>query len=101
MVVGAAGFEPAISWSRIRLVSARTVEPREVVDLDPVRLRNLLQTDQELGKFLLRVFIRERIAMIFRAMGDMVLIGCRNSAETLRLKEFLAHNGHPETRAYR
>src|SRR5579863_2658878 len=82
---------------RPSLVSARTVDPTEVVELDPVSLRNLLQTDPELGEFLLRVFVRRRMAMISRAMGDVVLIGSRNSAETLRLKEFLAHNGHPFT----
>jgi thioredoxin reductase (NADPH) len=82
---------------RPSLVSARTVDPTEVVELDPVSLRDLVQTDPELGEFLLRVFIRRRVAMIARAMGDVVLIGSRNSADTLRLREFLAHNGHPFT----
>jgi thioredoxin reductase (NADPH) len=82
---------------RPSLVRARTVDPTEVVELDPLSLRNLVQTDPELGEFLLRVFIRRRVAMISRAMGDVVLIGSRNSADTLRLKEFLAHNGHPFT----
>jgi thioredoxin reductase (NADPH) len=80
---------------RPSLVSARTVEPTEVVELDPVSLRNLLQTDPELGEFVLRVFVRRRMAMISRAMGDVILIGSRNSAGTLRIKEFLTHNGHP------
>ena len=82
---------------RPSLVRARTVDPTEVVELDQVSLRNLVQTDPELGEFLLRVFVRRRVAMISRAMGDVVLIGSRNSADTLRLKEFLAHNGHPFT----
>ena len=30
-------------------------------------------------------------------MGDVVLIGSRHSADTLRLQEFLEHNGHPFT----
>jgi thioredoxin reductase (NADPH) len=82
---------------RPSLVRALTVEPTEVVVLDVVSLRNLVQTDPELGEFLLRIFIRRRVAMISRAMGDVALIGSRNSADTLRLKEFLAHNGHPFT----
>jgi thioredoxin reductase (NADPH) len=82
---------------RPSLVSARTTEPTEVLELDPVSLRNLLQTDPELGEFVLRVFVRRRMAMISRAMGDVILIGSRNSADTLRLKEFLSHNGHPFT----
>ena len=82
---------------RPSLVRAQTVDPTEVVELDPVSLRNLIQTDPELGEFLLRVFILRRVAMISRAMGYVVPIGSRNSADTLRLKEFLAHNGHPFT----
>jgi thioredoxin reductase (NADPH) len=82
---------------RPSLVRARAVDPTEVVEVDPVSLRNLVQTDPELGEFLLRVFVRRRLAMISRAMGDVVLIGSRYSADTLRLKEFLAHNGHPFT----
>jgi thioredoxin reductase (NADPH) len=82
---------------RPSLVRARTVDPTEVVELDPVSLRNLVQTDPELSEFLLRVFIRRHVAMIPRARGDVVLIGSRNSADTLRLKEFLAHDGHPFT----
>jgi thioredoxin reductase (NADPH) len=80
---------------RPSLVRARTVDPTEVVELDQVSLRNLVQTDPKLGEFLLRVFVRRRAAMVSRAMGDVVLIGSRYSADTLRLKEFLAHNGHP------
>src|SRR5579863_10233487 len=74
---------------RPSLVSARTVDPTDVLELDPVSLRNLLQTDPELGEFVLRVFVLRRTATIARAIGDVVLIGSRNSADTLRLKEFL------------
>jgi thioredoxin reductase (NADPH) len=82
---------------RPSLVRARALDATEVVQVDPVSLRTLVQTDPELGEFLLRVFVRRRVAMISRAMGDVVLIGSRYSADTLRLKEFLAHNGHPFT----
>jgi thioredoxin reductase (NADPH) len=82
---------------RPSLVRALTIHPTEVVEVDPVSLRNLVQTDPELGEFLLRIFVRRRVAMIARAMGDVVLIGSRYSADTLRLKEFLTHNGHPFT----
>ena len=82
---------------RPSLVRARTIDPTEVLELDAVSLRRLVQTDPELGAFLLRIFVRRRMAMISRAMGDMVLIGSRHSADTLRLREFLTHNGHPFT----
>ncbi len=82
---------------RPSLVRARTVEPSELLEIDPVSLRNIIQTDPELGEFLLGVFVRRRVAMIARAMGDVVLIGSKHSADTLRLKEFLARNSHPFT----
>ena len=82
---------------RPSLVRVRTVDPTEVVELDQVSVRNLVQTDPELGEFLLQIFVRRRVAMISRAMGDVVLIGSRYSADTLRLKEFLARNEHPFT----
>src|SRR5579863_8021866 len=66
---------------RPSLVRARTAEPTEVVELDPISLRNLVQTDPELSEFLLRVFVRRRVAMIARAMGDVALIGSRHSAD--------------------
>ena len=82
---------------RPSLVRVRTVDPTDVVELDQIHLRHLLQTDPELGEFLLRVFVRRRVAMISRAVGDVVLIGSRYSADTLRLREFLARNEHPFT----
>jgi thioredoxin reductase (NADPH) len=82
---------------RPSLVSARTVEPTELLDLDPARLRSIVQNDQDLGDFLLRTFIRRRVAMISQAIGDVILIGSKYSADTLRDKEFLARNDHPYT----
>ena len=82
---------------RPSLVRARTIEPSEVLEIDPARLRNIVQNDPELGDFLLRAFVRRRVAMVSRAMGDVTLIGSKYSADTLRLKEFLARNGHPFT----
>jgi thioredoxin reductase (NADPH) len=56
-------------------VSARTAERTELLEIDPVRLRSIVQNDPELGEFLLRVFVRRRVALISRAMGDVVLTG--------------------------
>src|ERR1051326_1788514 len=45
---------------RPSLVRARALDATEVVQVDPVSLRTLVQTDPELGEFLLRVFVRRR-----------------------------------------
>ncbi len=82
---------------RPSLVRARTVEPTELLEIDSATLRKIVQTEPDLGEFLLRIFVRRRLGLISRAMGDVILIGSRYSADTLRLKEFLARNGHPYT----
>jgi thioredoxin reductase (NADPH) len=82
---------------RPALVRARTIGPTELLEIDAPTFRNLVQTDPELGEFLLRTFVRRRLGLISRAMGDVILIGSHYSADTLRLKEFLARNGHPFT----
>jgi len=50
---------------RPSLVRARTVDPTEVVELDQGSLRNLVQTDPELGEFLLRVCVSRRCAEVY------------------------------------
>jgi thioredoxin reductase (NADPH) len=80
---------------RPSLVRARATVASEVLEIDPGTLRRLVQSDTGIGEFLLRIFVRRRVALIAHSLGDVVLIGSRHSADTLRLKEFLARNSHP------
>jgi thioredoxin reductase (NADPH) len=89
--------EMDILSGRPSLVRARATTASELLEIDPATLRRIVQTDADLGEFLLRVFVRRRVGLISGALGDVVLIGSRHSADTLRLKEFLARNGHPHT----
>jgi thioredoxin reductase (NADPH) len=43
----------------------------------------------------MRAFILRRLALINHGFGNVVLMGSRHSAQTLRLREFLSRNGHP------
>jgi thioredoxin reductase (NADPH) len=70
-------------------------EPGEVIELDREQLLALIQTDAELSEILMRAFIMRRLALIARDLGDVVVIGSRHSAGTLRASEFLTRNGHP------
>ncbi len=45
----------------------------------------------------MRAFILRRLALIARGEGDVILMGSRHSADTLRLREFLSRNAHPYT----
>ncbi len=82
---------------RRALVRGRAVEPTEMIEIDPASLRQIVQADAELSEILLRAFLLRRTELIARASGDLMLIGSSHSPDTLRLKEFLARNGHPFT----
>ena len=89
--------EVSMLAGRPTLVLTRAAEASELLEIDPVTLRRIVQTDSELSEIFLRAFLRRRAALIANAWGDILLIGSRYSADSLRLKEFLARNGHPYT----
>ncbi len=82
---------------RRTLVRAVVVEDGEVVAVDREHLRTLVQRDAELSEILMRAFILRRVALIAESAGNMVLVGSRHSANTMRLREFLVRNAHPFT----
>jgi thioredoxin reductase (NADPH) len=51
--------------------------------------------DAELSEIFMRAFILRRLELISRGQGNLILLGSRHSANTLRLREFLNRNGHP------
>jgi thioredoxin reductase (NADPH) len=73
----------------------RVSEPGEVIELDRAQLLALIQTDAELSEILMRAFILRRLGLIAGDLGDVVVIGSTHNGGTLRVKEFLARNGHP------
>ena len=73
----------------------RVSEPGEVIEVGREALLSVIQTDAELSDVLMRAFLLRRAEMINRGLGDVVLIGSTHCAGTLRVKEFLARNGHP------
>ncbi len=80
---------------RRSLVRARASEPGEVIELDRESLLALVQTDSEIGEIIMRAFILRRVELIAHGMGDVVLVGSNHCSATLRVREFLARNGHP------
>ncbi len=79
------------------IVLSRVVDPGQVLELRPEDLRVLVARDARLNETLLRAFILRRQMLITRQLGNVVVIGSRHSADTLRLREFLGRNGHPYT----
>jgi thioredoxin reductase (NADPH) len=83
--------------ARRSLVRARVTQDSEVLALGRDDLRTLVQRDSELSEILMRAFILRRVALVAEGHSDLVLVGSRHSASTLRLTEFLSRNGQPFT----
>ena len=89
--------EVSLLSGRRALVRARARASGEVIELDRERLLALVQTDSEISEILMRAFILRRVELIARGLGDVIVIGSRHCAGTLRVKEFLTRNVHPYT----
>jgi thioredoxin reductase (NADPH) len=77
------------------LVRGRVTAPGEFLEISGEGLKSLVAKDAELGEIFMRAFILRRLALINRGLGNVILMGSRHSADTLRLREFLSRNGHP------
>jgi thioredoxin reductase (NADPH) len=83
--------------ARRSLVRGRVVEAGTVLVVDRDDLRLLVQRDSQLSEILMRAFILRRVGLIAEGNNDLVLMGSRHSAPTMRLQEFLSRNGQPFT----
>ena len=82
---------------RPALARIRARQPGEVIELSRESVLSLVQTDEELSEILMRAFILRRVELLTQGVSDVTLLGSNNSADTLRIKEFLTRNGHPYT----
>jgi thioredoxin reductase (NADPH) len=82
---------------RRTLVRGRVKAPGEFLELPPEALRSVIAKDAELSEIIMRAFILRRLALITAGFGNLILMGSRHSAQTLRLREFLTRNGQPYT----
>src|SRR2546428_9945423 len=76
-------------------VRMRAGEPGAVIEVERDHVLALVQTDSELSEILLRAFLLRRVELMAQGVGDVVLVGSRHSAGTLRIQAFLTRNGHP------
>ena len=79
------------------LARGRVTAAGEFIELTPEALRILVARDGELSAIFMRAFILRRVLLISSGGGNVILLGSRHSAKTLRLREFLTRNGHPHT----
>jgi thioredoxin reductase (NADPH) len=77
------------------LVRARAKGKLRVLRVEHARFRALLANDSDISEIVLRAFILRRVGLVSGGHGDVVVVGSRHSAATLRLQEFLVRNGAP------
>ncbi|MBV9769256.1 MAG: FAD-dependent oxidoreductase, partial [Bryobacterales bacterium] len=99
MIHGPGNFTGEVNQlsGRRSLVRCRAHEAGKLLEISRANLQRVMQDDTELGEVFLRAFILRRVYLITHSVGDAVLIGSSNSADTLRLRGFLSRNGHPFT----
>ncbi|MDP9321057.1 MAG: FAD-dependent oxidoreductase [Chloroflexota bacterium] len=73
-------------------LSARVVEPGEVIVLPAAALRQVFATRPNLADKILAAFLARRSALMTGAAAAIRVVGSRFSPESLRLREFLARN---------
>jgi len=97
IVITPGGFTGEMSTLRGvgSLVRARVHEDSEVLAIPDDQLRTVVQTDARLSELFMRAFILRRVALVAAQQGDVILIGSRHSAGTLRLQQFLTRNSYP------
>jgi len=93
---GFSGEMVMISGAR-SLSRGRVAEPGEFLEVSGDALRTLIAKDAELGDIFMRAFILRRLALVTEGLGNVIIMGSRHSANTLRLREFLTRNSHPHT----
>jgi thioredoxin reductase (NADPH) len=93
----AGGFtgEMTMISRRGALARGRVTEAGEFLQVSAENLNLLVARDADLSEILMRAFILRRLLLISTGQGNVVLLGSRHSANTLRLREFLSRNGHP------
>jgi thioredoxin reductase (NADPH) len=97
VVLTAGGFTGEMNTLRGvgSLVRARVHEDGEVLAIPDDELRTVVQTDARLSELFMRAFILRRVGLVAAQNGNVILIGSRHSAGTLRLQQFLTRNAHP------
>jgi thioredoxin reductase (NADPH) len=79
------------------LVRGRVTAAGEFLELSGDCLRKVVAADAELSEIFMRAFILRRLALISRGFGNLIVMGSRHCANTLRIREFLGRNAHPYT----
>lgn len=81
--------------NRPSLVDGHADEDVEALLVPSDQLRALIVAEADLGERVVRALILRRVALIDAGASGPVLMGPHNSADVMRLQNFLGRNGHP------
>jgi thioredoxin reductase (NADPH) len=79
------------------LVLGRVTEAGDFLEITSEQMQSVIGRDAELSEIFMRAFILRRLVLITQHFGNVILLGSKHSADTLRLREFLSRNGYPHT----
>lgn len=77
------------------LVSARTGAASRVLRISRTAFRRMVSLEPDIGEIIMRAFILRRVALIKYAQGAVLIVGSAESADTVRIQQFLTRNGYP------
>jgi thioredoxin reductase (NADPH) len=92
---GSYAGETTLLSGRAAMVAGRAGMDLTVLSIPVERLRELMVIHAQLGELIMRSFILRRVRMITDQVSDLLLVGSRHSADTMRLQDFLTRNGQP------
>lgn len=78
-------------------LNARMTETGDVLEIDRLKFRDLVNQKPDLCDLIIRAFSQRRALLIERETRALRLLGSQNSADTLRLREFLIRNQLPHS----
>jgi thioredoxin reductase (NADPH) len=76
-------------------VDSHALSAVQALTIPPDQLRGLLVAEAELGERVMRALILRRVGLLESGKGGPIIIGPSESADVLRLENFLRRNGYP------
>ena len=94
-VPGSITGEFAVISGQRALLRGQVTASGEFLQIASGEFRALVAKDAELGDILMKAYILRRMLLISEEASNVLVLGSLNSANTLRLREFLGRNGYP------
>jgi len=94
-VPGSVTGEFSIIAGHRAVLRGQVTESGEFLEIAPAEFRAVMAKDAELGDILMKAYILRRMLLINEGAGNVVVLGSRHCANTLKLREFLGRNGYP------